>query len=55
MHSRACLPTQGRRPGRGGETAEAKAAYELALAKIDPKSPYRAFVQVKFDALGSAQ
>jgi hypothetical protein len=25
------------------------------LAKIDPKSPYRAFVQVKFDALGGAQ
>jgi predicted negative regulator of RcsB-dependent stress response len=38
-----------------GKVAEAKAAYELALAKIDPKSPYRAFVQVKFDALGSAQ
>jgi len=38
-----------------GKVAEAKAAYELALAKIDPKSPYRAFVQVKFEALGSAQ
>jgi len=32
--------------------AEAKAAYQLALAHLDPKSPYRAFVQVKFDALG---
>jgi predicted negative regulator of RcsB-dependent stress response len=38
-----------------GKAAEAKAAYEVALAKIDPKSPYRAFVQVKFDALGGAQ
>jgi len=38
-----------------GKNVEAKAAYEIALAKIDPKSPYRAFVQVKFDALGGAQ
>jgi predicted negative regulator of RcsB-dependent stress response len=38
-----------------GRNAEAKAAYGIALAKIDPKSPYRAFVQVKFDALGAAQ
>ena len=38
-----------------GKNAEAKLAYETALAKIDPKSPYRAFVQVKFDALGGAQ
>jgi predicted negative regulator of RcsB-dependent stress response len=38
-----------------GKNAEAKAAYEIALAKIDPKSPYRSFVQVKFDALGGAQ
>ncbi len=37
-----------------GKSAEAKSAYESALAKIDPKSPYRAFVQVKFDALGGA-
>jgi predicted negative regulator of RcsB-dependent stress response len=37
-----------------GKNAEAKAAYGVALAKIDPKSPYRAFVQVKFDALGGA-
>jgi predicted negative regulator of RcsB-dependent stress response len=37
-----------------GKSAEAKSAYETALAKIDPKSPYRAFVQVKFDALGGA-
>src|SRR5450755_388516 len=38
-----------------GKPVEAKAAYETALAKIDAKSPYRAFVQVKFDALGGAQ
>jgi predicted negative regulator of RcsB-dependent stress response len=38
-----------------GKSAEAKSAYETALAKIDPKSPYHAFVQVKFDALGGAQ
>jgi predicted negative regulator of RcsB-dependent stress response len=38
-----------------GKNAEAKAAYGIALAKIDPKSPYRAFVQVKFDALGGAE
>jgi predicted negative regulator of RcsB-dependent stress response len=37
-----------------GKPAEAKASYQLALAKIDAKSPYRAFVQVKFDALGGA-
>ncbi len=38
-----------------GKNAEAKAAYTIALAKIDPQSPYRAFVQVKFDALGGAE
>ncbi len=38
-----------------GRVAEAKAAYEAALAKIEAKSPYRAFVQVKFDALGGGQ
>ncbi len=38
-----------------GKPAEAKAAYQLALSKIDPKSPYRGFIQVKFDALGGAQ
>jgi predicted negative regulator of RcsB-dependent stress response len=38
-----------------GKPVEAKAAYQLALAKIDPKSPYRGFIQVKFDALGGAQ
>jgi predicted negative regulator of RcsB-dependent stress response len=38
-----------------GKPADAKAAYQLALSKIDPKSPYRGFIQVKFDALGGAQ
>ena len=35
-----------------GRAAEARTAYETALAKLDPKSPYRSFVQVKHDALG---
>ena len=38
-----------------GKPADAKAAYQLALSKIDAKSPYRGFIQVKFDALGGAQ
>ena len=38
-----------------GKPLEAKAAYGLALSKIEPKSPYRGFVQVKFDALGGAK
>jgi predicted negative regulator of RcsB-dependent stress response len=38
-----------------GKPVEAKAAYQLALTKLDPKSPYRGFIQVKFDALGGAQ
>ncbi len=35
-----------------GRAAEARAAYQTAVAKLDPKSPYRAYVQVKLDALG---
>lgn len=35
-----------------GRPADARAAYEVALAKLDAKSPYRNFVQVKHDALG---
>ena len=38
-----------------GKSQEARAAYQVALARIDPKSPYRPFVQVKLDALGGAQ
>lgn len=35
--------------GRGND---ARLAYQTALAKLDPKSPYRVYVQVKLDALG---
>ena len=34
-----------------GKTQEAKGAYQAALAKLDAKSQYRNFVQVKLDAL----
>jgi len=37
-----------------GRTAEAKAAYQDALAKLDAKSPYKQYVQLKIDALGGA-
>lgn len=37
-----------------GKNAEAIGAYQTALAKIDPKSPYRAYIQVKLDSLGGA-
>ena len=37
-----------------GRVADARTAYETALAKLDPKSPYRNYVQVKHDALGGA-
>jgi len=35
-----------------GRAADARSAYETALAKLDPKSAYRNYVQVKHDALG---
>jgi predicted negative regulator of RcsB-dependent stress response len=35
-----------------GKTADARAAYQTAIAKLDPKAPYVAFVRVKLDALG---
>jgi predicted negative regulator of RcsB-dependent stress response len=35
-----------------GKPAEAKAAYQDALAKLDAKSSYKQYVQVKIDALG---
>ncbi len=35
--------------------ADAKAAYESALAKLDPRSPYRGYVQVKLDSLPGAK
>jgi predicted negative regulator of RcsB-dependent stress response len=34
-----------------GRHDEAKAAYQTALAKLDAKSPYRNYVQVKLDSL----
>ncbi|CAG0960760.1 hypothetical protein BURK2_00720 [Burkholderiales bacterium] len=38
----------------GGKIAEARAAYQEALAKLDAKSPYRQTVQLKLDASGEA-
>jgi predicted negative regulator of RcsB-dependent stress response len=35
-----------------GRAADARSAYESALAKLDAKSQYRNYVQVKRDALG---
>lgn len=35
-----------------GRTDDARKAYEIALAKLDARSPYRNFVEVKFQALG---
>jgi predicted negative regulator of RcsB-dependent stress response len=35
-----------------GRSADARVAYEEALAALDPKSTYRAYVQVKLDAAG---
>ena len=34
-----------------GRAADARGAYETALGKLDPKSPYRTYVQVKHDAI----
>lgn len=36
-----------------GKVAEARAAYQLALEKIDQKSTYRPIVQMKLDGLGA--
>ena len=35
-----------------GRKDEARTAYQTALAKLDSKSPYRSYVQVKLDSLG---
>jgi len=35
-----------------GKNADARSAYQTALAKLDAKSSYRGFVQAKLDALG---
>lgn len=37
-----------------GRTAEARTAYETALAKLDAKSSYRNYVQVKLQAVGGS-
>jgi predicted negative regulator of RcsB-dependent stress response len=38
-----------------GKAAEARAAYEAALAKLDPKGQQRTYVQLKLDSLGDAK
>jgi len=38
-----------------GKSAEARTAYELALEKSDPNSPYRRLIEIKRDALGDAK
>jgi len=35
-----------------GRAGEARTSYQTAIGKLDPKSPYRNFVQLKLDALG---
>ncbi len=37
-----------------GRPNEARTAYQTALARLDAKSPYKVYVQVKLDALGGA-
>jgi predicted negative regulator of RcsB-dependent stress response len=37
-----------------GRNEEARTAYQTALARIDSKSPYRNYVQVKLDSMGGA-
>jgi predicted negative regulator of RcsB-dependent stress response len=35
-----------------GKTADAKAAYQSALEKLDARSPYRGYIQLKVDSIG---
>ncbi|HEV2219019.1 MAG TPA: tetratricopeptide repeat protein [Casimicrobiaceae bacterium] len=37
-----------------GRSAEARSAYQAALAKLDPKSQYRGYIRVKLDSLPGA-
>lgn len=37
-----------------GRRDEARAAYQVAVARLDAKSPYHSYVQVKLEALGGA-
>jgi predicted negative regulator of RcsB-dependent stress response len=38
-----------------GRNDDARKAYEIALAKIDARSPYRNYIEVKFEALGGVR
>ena len=38
-----------------GKTEEARAAYQLAYDKVDPKSSYRSMIQVKLEAVGGTK
>ena len=38
-----------------GRKDDARKAYEIALAKIDPRSPYRNYIEVKFESLGGVR
>lgn len=38
-----------------GKPGEARGAYQLALDKSDPQSPYRTMIQAKLDALGESK
>jgi predicted negative regulator of RcsB-dependent stress response len=38
-----------------GKASEAKAAYQAALQKVDPKGPMRAYIQLKLDTLGDTK
>jgi predicted negative regulator of RcsB-dependent stress response len=38
-----------------GKADDARAAYEVALEKSDPNSPYRRLIEIKRDALGGAK
>jgi predicted negative regulator of RcsB-dependent stress response len=37
-----------------GRTADARSAYQAALAKLDPKSQYRGYLQIKLESLPGA-
>ena len=39
----------------GGGLAGSEAAYQLALEKSDPRSQYRALIEMKLDAIGQAK
>jgi predicted negative regulator of RcsB-dependent stress response len=38
-----------------GKSSEAKAAYQAALQKVDPKGPMRSYIQLKLDSLGDVK